>query len=81
MKKFIALHTYKSTPEKTWKKLGEMADDLAILFDNNMLVQVSCQAREVVGLGFGEGCRMRESAVHELEQLRRGSYSSWADRS
>jgi hypothetical protein len=33
MKKFIALHTYKTTPEQTWKLLGEVANDLAIAMD------------------------------------------------
>jgi len=30
MKKYIALHTYKTTPEQTWKLLGEVANDLAL---------------------------------------------------
>lgn len=33
MKKYIALHTYKTTPEKTWKLIGEIANDLAIAMD------------------------------------------------
>jgi hypothetical protein len=33
MKKYIALHTYKTTPEQTWKLLGEVANDLALAMD------------------------------------------------
>jgi hypothetical protein len=33
MNKYIALHTYKTTPEATWKLLGEVANDLAIAMD------------------------------------------------
>ncbi len=33
MSKYIALHTYKTTPEQTWKLLDEVANDLAIAMD------------------------------------------------
>jgi len=34
MNKYIAVHTYKTTPEKTWKLIGEVANDLAIAMDD-----------------------------------------------
>ncbi len=33
MKKYIAVHTYKTTPEQTWTKLGEVANELALAMD------------------------------------------------
>ena len=33
MQKYIAVHTYKSTAEATWTKLGEMAPDLALAME------------------------------------------------
>ena len=33
MQKYIAVHTYKTTGEATWKKLGEMAPDLALAME------------------------------------------------
>ena len=45
-----------------------MADDLALLFDDNVLVEILGPPREIVGLCLLEGRRMREGAVHELEQ-------------
>ena len=34
MKKYIAVHTYKTTPEQTWKLIGEVANDIAIAMDD-----------------------------------------------
>ena len=33
MNKYIAVHTYKTTPEETWKLLGETANAIALAMD------------------------------------------------
>lgn len=33
MNKYIAVHTYKTTPEETWQVLGEVANQMALAMD------------------------------------------------